>query len=187
MTAPDVTAPDLARAASPADRIIRYGDARLRLRCRGVEPGEDVRGLAEALWTSLDAAVGVGLAAPQIGDLRRVIAVRDPAKPREQGTILVNPVLVATDGPLTWFEEGCLSFPGLYFRVRRPRRVVVTYQDLAGEPRRLENDALVARIVQHELDHLDGILYIDRLAAWRRWLLAGQLLRVRLASRKDAA
>jgi len=175
------------RAASPADRILRYGDARLRLRCRDVVDGEDVRGVAEALWAALDAAGGVGLAAPQIGDLRRVLAARDPAAPRTRSLILVNPVIAASEGPGVWFEEGCLSFPGLYVRVRRPRRVTVDYQDLDGAPRRLEDDALIARIVQHEIDHLDGVLYIDHLADWRRWLLAGRLAGLRLRSRKDAA
>jgi peptide deformylase len=177
----------LARAATPAGRILRYGDARLRLSCRGVGAGDDARGLADALWAALDAAGGVGLAAPQIGDLRRVIAARDPAAPRTRSLILVNPVITAAEGPEVWFEEGCLSFPGLYVQVRRPRRVTVDYQDLDGTPRRFEDDTLMARIVQHEIDHLDGVLYIDHLAAWRRWLLAGRLLWLRLGSRKDAA
>jgi peptide deformylase len=173
------------RAASPAVRILRYGDARLRLRCRDVARGEDARDLADALWAALDAAGGVGLAAPQIGDLRRVIAARDPAAPRTRSLILVNPVIVSREGPLVWFEEGCLSFPGLYVRVRRPRRVTVNYQDLDGSPRRLDDDTLVARIVQHEVDHLEGVLYIDHLARWRRWLLAGRLASLRVRSRKD--
>ncbi len=177
----------MARAASPADRILRYGDARLRLRCRDVEAGEDARELAAGLWAALDDAGGVGLAAPQIGDLRRVIAARDPAAPRTRSLILVNPVITAREGPRVWFEEGCLSFPGMYVRVRRPRRVAVAYQDLDGAPRRLEDDTLLARIIQHEIDHLDGVLYIDHLAAWRRWLLAGRLVSLRLRSRKDAA
>jgi peptide deformylase len=174
-------------AQSPAPRILRFGDARLRLRCRDVGPGEDARDLADALWAALDAAGGVGLAAPQIGDLRRVIIARDPAAPRARSLTLVNPVLTATEGPRVWFEEGCLSFPGLYVRVRRPRRVTVTYQDPDGTPRQLADDTLVARIVQHEIDHLDGVLYIDHLAAWRRWLLAGRLVTLRWKSRKDAA
>jgi peptide deformylase len=174
-------------AASSAGRILRYGDARLRLRCRDVEQGEDARELAGALWAALDAATGIGLAAPQIGDLRRVIAARDPAAPRRRSLILVNPEIVATEGPGIWFEEGCLSFPGLYLRVRRPKRVVVAYRDLDGAPRRLEDDGLLARIVQHEVDHLDGVLYIDHLVAWRRWLLAGRLAYLRRGSRKDAS
>ncbi len=175
------------RDASPADRILRYGDPRLRLHCRDVAAGEDARELAGALWAALDDAGGVGLAAPQIGDRRRVIIARDPAAPRTRSLTMVNPVLTATEGPRVWFEEGCLSFPGLYVRVRRPRRVTVDYQDLDGTPRRLEDDTLLARIVQHEIDHLDGVLYIDHLAAWRRWLLAGRLVGLRLRSRKDAA
>jgi peptide deformylase len=177
----------LARQARVPDRILRYGDARLRLRCRDIDVGEDARGLADALWAALDAAGGIGLAAPQVGDLRRVIAARDPAAPRTRSLILVNPVIVATEGPQIWFEEGCLSFPGLYLRVRRPQRVIVAYRDLDGAPRRLEDDALLARIVQHEIDHLDGVLYIDRLPAWRRWLLAGRLAYLRRGPRKDVA
>jgi peptide deformylase len=174
-------------AASPADRILRYGDARLRLRCRDVGVGEDARELATALWTALDTAGGIGLAAPQIGDLRRVIVARDPAALRTRSLVLVNPVITAREGPSIWFEEGCLSFPRLYVRVCRPRRVTVAYRDLDGEPQQLEDDTLMARIVQHEIDHLDGVLYIDRLAAWRRWLLVGRLLHLRMRSRKDAA
>jgi peptide deformylase len=88
---------------------------------------------------------------------------------------------------LVGFEEGCLSFPELFVTLLRPRNVCVRYRDLEGQQQTLRDDGILARIVQHEVDHLDGVLYIDHLPRWRRWLLGWRLLRLRAGQGEDAA
>ena len=132
--------------------------------------------LLELLWTTLLEDGGVGLAAPQIGRDERVIVVIDPEQKQGERRIgLVNPVIRETFGPMVSFEEGCLSFPGLYTRVWRPRGVEVEFHGPQGK-QTLRNDALASRIIQHEIDHLDGILFIDHLPVWRRILLWPRLM-----------
>jgi peptide deformylase len=155
--------------------ILRYGDPRLRRHCRAFAPGDPAAApLAAELWTRL-ADDGVGLAAPQIGDERRLIVVADPRRRGRKKLVLVNPVVEEAIGPDTPFEEGCLSFPGIYLTIRRPLKIVLRYHDLEGNIRRLEDDGLLARIVQHEIDHLDGVLFCDRLPRTSRWLLSVRL------------
>jgi len=133
------------------------------------------------LWLALDADGGVGLAAPQIDRSLRALVIREPGKTRDKRRLeLLNPELVATFGPVVPFEEGCLSFPGLYTTVWRPRGVEVSYCDRAGDLQVLRDESLMARVVQHEMDHLDGILFIDRVPRRRRWRLAPRLLWLRM-------
>lgn len=161
-------------AAHPSLRL--YGDPVLR-RVAPEVPAEAAatRDLLERMWRVLGEA-GVGLAAPQIGAPARVLVVRDPRQAAGRGRYeLINPVLERTFGPRRPFEEGCLSFPGLYLNIWRPRGMAVTYETPGGETKHLEDEDLVARIVLHELDHLDGTLFIDRLPRWRRLLLEPRL------------
>ncbi len=162
----------------PAARILVYGDARLRRVSRDVAAGEDVNRLVDGMLGALQAAGGVGLAAPQVGDLRRVIVCRDPGSSAAP-VVMVNPVILAREGPRVGFEEGCLSFPGLYLTLPRPQGIEVRYEDRDGRTRTLRDRGLLARIIQHEVDHLDGVLFCDHLPPWRRWLLAGRLRRLR--------
>jgi peptide deformylase len=163
-------------------RLRLYGAACLRQRAEDAETGAAATGeLLDAMWQVLRERGGVGLAAPQVGRARRLIVVRDPQRPRGQQRLdLINPELTGTFGPDVPFEEGCLSFPGLFVKIDRPQGVTVRYATAGGETRTLRDDGLVARIVQHELDHLDGVLFIDRLGRGRRWLLAPRLLWLRL-------
>jgi peptide deformylase len=116
-----------------------------------------------ALFTLMRKSQGVGLAAPQVGLKRRILVLNDTGEP-EDDLALVNPVLVERGGPETLFEEGCLSFPGIYAEVRRPDRCTVEYQDLAGAHRRIELSGFRSRIAQHEYDHLEGVLLVDRMS-----------------------
>lgn len=138
-------------------KIVRIGDDALRKECRPQEKF-DLR-LAILLKDMADTmyrAEGVGLAGPQVGVLRRV-AVIDIG----DGLVeLVNPVITSRDGSQTG-REGCLSLPGRQAVVTRPNRVTVTYQDRHGEKKELTAEGFFARAVCHELDHLDGTLYID--------------------------
>ncbi|MBE0566997.1 MAG: peptide deformylase [Krumholzibacteria bacterium] len=167
-------------AAAPRVRL--YGAACLRRRAAAAVADDPATGaLLDAMWAVLRQGGGVGLAAPQVGRELRLVVVRNPRLPAERQRLdLVNPVVVETFGPAEPFEEGCLSFPGLYVPVVRPRGVAVRYETAAGETRTLRDEGLVARIVQHEIDHLDGVLFIDRLGRARRWSLLPRLLWLRL-------
>jgi len=145
-------------------------------------PGSNEAGvLLDRMWRTLAADGGVGLAAPQIGVNERVVVVRDPGRqPGQQRIDLVNPVLQETFGKSDRFNEGCLSFPGLYIDVWRPIGAEVTYFDRTGTEQTLRDRGLLARIVQHELDHLDGVLFIDRIGRARRWLLMPRLAMITL-------
>ncbi len=134
------------------------------------------RELLDTLWETLRVDGGVGLAAPQINHDSRVVVVMDPERPPgEQRLDLVNPVILETFGPRVSFEEGCLSFPGLYRKVWRPQGAVVEFDGPQGR-QTLRNERLAARIILHEVDHLDGILFIDRLPFWTRFLLSPRLI-----------
>ncbi|HEX6676402.1 MAG TPA: peptide deformylase [Actinomycetes bacterium] len=120
----------------------------------------------DELLETMRAARGVGLAAPQVGVLRRMFAY-DVGVDEETGEhpygVLVNPVILRSDGKQVG-EEGCLSFPGLYYECARAMEVTVEACDTAGRPLTLEGSGLLARAFQHEIDHLDGVLFIDRLS-----------------------
>ncbi len=160
--------------------ILRYGDARLRQVCRPAAGDTDLPALADALWRQMLRRGGIGLSAPQLGDARRVVVVKDVRRPRAPTRlVLVDPRLSDFSAETVSFEEGCLSFPGLYLHLPRPRAVTVAFTDLAGEEHRIAAEGLLARVVQHEVDHLDGILFIDHLSTWRRKLLLWRLWRLR--------
>lgn len=136
------------------------------LRERAVEVAAvdgEVRTLLADLWDTMRAADGVGLAANQIGVARRVAVVSAEG----QDVALVNPVIVEREGKAKQ-EEGCLSIPDLYADVSRPARVVVEAADETGAVRRIEGTGLLARAMQHEIDHLDGILFLDRVGPLKR-------------------
>jgi peptide deformylase len=127
---------------------------------------DEVRRLVEDLYETMDAARGVGLAANQVGVTRRV-AVVDAEGDR---FAMIDPILIETEGRAT-AEEGCLSIPDIYGEVTRPERVVVEALDPDGNRYRKEATGLKARAIQHEIDHLDGILFLDHLSLIRRQML----------------
>lgn len=127
---------------------------------------DELRATIASMFETMDAAKGVGLAANQVGLARRV-AVIDADGHR---FAMINPVLVETEGRDT-AEEGCLSIPDIYGDVTRPERVVLEALDAEGRPLRLEASGLTARAIQHEIDHLDGVLFLDHLGPIRRKML----------------
>lgn len=133
-------------------------DPILRKKAKPVrEFGPLLKRLTEDMAETMHRAPGIGLAAPQVGDSRRVI-VADIG----EGVIpLVNPKILAQEGS-AWDTEGCLSFPNLYGEVERAEKVTVKAQDESGKWKRIEAEGLLARVFQHEIDHLDGILFIDK-------------------------
>ena len=163
-----------------------YGDPVLRKKALPVTDFTGIPELAESMLETMFEAGGVGLAGPQVGKSRRIFVAalyqdlpeeeedRVPLKKRVREVfVMVNPRITHAEGEETG-SEGCLSLPGLYSdQVPRRLRVRVEYQDERGEPRVLEAEDYLARIIQHELDHLDGVLFFDRLPpAERRRFLA---------------
>jgi peptide deformylase len=139
------------------------------LRQRSVEIAavdDEVRRLIDDMYETMDAARGVGLAANQVGVARRAAVIDAEG----QRFAMINPVIVESSGRDT-AEEGCLSIPDIYGDVTRPERLVLEALDREGNPFRLEAGGLVARAIQHELDHLDGILFLDHLSLMKRQLL----------------
>jgi len=130
------------------------------------EVSAELRQLVDDMFETMDAAEGVGLAANQIGQAIR-IAVVDADGSR---IAMINPVIAEASGKASE-EEGCLSIPDVYAEVTRPERIVLEATGRDGEPYRLEADGLLARAIQHEIDHLDGILFLDRLSPLKRRLL----------------
>ncbi len=151
------------------------GDPVLRERAAHVDAVDDeVRRLAGDMFDTMYEADGVGLAAPQVGIARRLIVV-DSRDPDVEPMAVINPRVVTSSSETDRAEEGCLSIPGIREVVERPGRAVIEGLDLEGRPIRVEAKGLLARIFQHEIDHIDGILFIDRISplkrrfALRRW------------------
>lgn len=142
-------------------RVRRYGDPVLRAKARPItEVTPEIRAMVDDMIETMYEEVGIGLAASQVGILLRLMVVGD----EDGGTAraLVNPVITARGGQVT-AEEGCLSIPGIYAPVTRAAWVTLEAKDLEGQPVGLQARGLQARVFQHEMDHLDGILFIDRL------------------------
>ena len=143
-------------------KVRRYGDPVLRRRATAVETvTPDVRRLVDDMIDTMYDEVGIGLAAPQVGASVRLLVVGDEEGRGAQA--LVNPAITAQGGTLT-AEEGCLSVPGIFAQVTRSEWVTLQAQDLDGRPIAITARGLRARVFQHEIDHLDGVLFIDRLA-----------------------
>ena len=142
-------------------QIRQYPDPALRMKANDVESFDnDLARLVEQLQHLLVDANGLGLAATQLGVLRRVFVLRPD--PDEESQVLVNPRLVESSDERVADDEGCLSLQGVVIPVERHERVIVEASDPEGNEVRLELDGLPARVAQHELDHLDGILILDR-------------------------
>jgi peptide deformylase len=140
-------------------RIRQYGDPALRMKAREIETvDDDVRRLAQRMTDLMHEAQGVGLAATQVGVLRRLFVFSDEGEDR----VLVNPVITKRSDEPVLDDEGCLSLREVLVPVERASTVTIEGLDVDGEPLKLELEMPSARVVQHELDHLDGVLILDR-------------------------
>ena len=151
--------------------IVLSPDPRLTTRCTEIDAIDDsVRKLAERMLRDMYAADGVGLAAPQIGELVRLVVIDvDYPTGEENPYVLVNPRIVEASEETRPYDEGCLSFPGISVEIERPRRVVVQAENLDGDTMQYEaEDNLMAVCLQHEIDHLDGITMLDHLPPLKR-------------------
>ncbi len=148
---------------------------------------DEIRQLMDDLLETMYQAPGVGLAAPQVGVLKRVIVVDASAKDEEPAPLrLANPELIEVSDEDAAYEEGCLSLPEHYAEVVRPAQVRVRFLDHEGEIRELDAEGLLGTCIQHEMDHLEGILFVDHLSALKRNMILRKLTKAKKADQTPA-
>ncbi|MCS7029938.1 MAG: peptide deformylase [Gloeomargarita sp. SKYG116] len=152
------------KLATPPLRVEVLGSKVLRQPAKRVtQINQELRDLAVQMLQTMYSREGIGLAAPQVGISKQVIVVdTEPDNPATPPLILVNPVVESQSQELVNGEEGCLSIPGVFLPVKRPAQVTVTYKDEWGKLQRRQFTDLLARVVLHEMDHLQGVMFVDR-------------------------
>ena len=158
---------------APPLPILLIPDPRLRARTRAIGPADadKVRDLSDRMLDAMYKAPGIGLAAPQVGESLRLIVVDLQPDETRQPYVMVNPEIVEASREVALREEGCLSIPNQYAEVERPAVVKVRWQDLEGARREIMAEGLMAACLQHEIDHLNGVLFIDHLSPLKRNML----------------
>lgn len=185
--------------------IYKYGNPVLRIKASPVEGiDKNIKKLAEAMVELMLEKHGVGLAAQQVGETIRILSMYVPPQydfaagsgsasepdgkrlnPKiNDPVVMINPVLLSRTGTQSE-QEGCLSIPEVFVPVRRAYEVSVSFLDLRGRQRQVAAKGLMARVIQHELDHLDGILFVDRISVVKRISLAGKLRKLQRATEKE--
>ncbi len=156
--------------------ILNFPDPRLRIKAKPVKTFDvALRSLIDDMFETMYAAPGVGLAATQV-DIHKRLLIVDVAEDQDDPHAFVNPRIVARNG-VSVHDEGCLSFPGIYEQVERAGQVTVAAQDGHGKPFTLEVDGLMAVCVQHEIDHLDGKLFVDYISELKRSRIRKKMLK----------
>ena len=148
----------------PPLSIHYLGDRVLRQPAKRVAKVDNaLRDLVRKMLQTMYSEDGIGLAAPQVGVNTQLLVVdADPEAAANQPLVLINPKVISYSKELATGQEGCLSIPGVYLDVVRPAAIEVSYKDESGRPRKLKADDLLARVIQHEMDHLDGVMFVDR-------------------------
>jgi len=155
-------------------RVTKHGEAVLKRVSPAVDfdaVKKDLPALLKDMWETMYAVKGVGLAAPQIGLNMRLAIIDVKPNDKPQQLVLINPQIISKEGALDE-EEGCLSIPGLYSKVKRAAKVRIRALDAKGKPYEMSGQGLLARAFQHEIDHLDGKLFIDHLSLVERLRVA---------------
>ena len=179
--------------------VVLYGDPVLRAKAAPVARVDgDIRALANDMLETMHAANGIGLAAEQVGRTEAICVIDVPPPPPDaegepppapevpMPLVLINPTITASEGEQLG-QEGCLSLPEIYVNVKRAETVKVAYTDLDGKPVETVAGGLVSRAIQHELDHLDGVLLVDRMSPAQKMATAGKLKRIKKQAREAAA
>tara|TARA_B100000212_G_scaffold331192_1_gene298165 strand:+ start:376 stop:981 length:606 start_codon:yes stop_codon:yes gene_type:complete len=151
----------------PPLEIFKLGSDTLRKEAKRISKVDNsIRNLAKEMLQSMYSAKGIGLAGPQVGISKELLVIdinfEDSAA---EPLILINPEITAFGSTLNSYEEGCLSIPGVYLNVVRPSTIKLKFRDEMGRPRKMNADGLLARCIQHEVDHLRGILFVDRVTS----------------------
>ena len=152
---------------NPPLEIFKLGSETLRTEAKRISKVDNkLRDLAKDMLQSMYSAKGIGLAGPQVGISKELLVIdinfEDSAA---EPLILINPEITAFGSTLTTYEEGCLSIPGIYLNVVRPSTIKLKFRDEMGRPRKMNADGLLARCIQHEVDHLKGVLFVDRVTS----------------------
>lgn len=157
--------------------ILEAPDPRLKIKAKPVAEVDDrIRKLLDDMVETMHAAPGVGLAAPQVGEALRMLVVDVAGKDQKPAPRkIINPEIVWASEETKPWEEGCLSLPDQYAEVIRPAAVKVRYLDETGKKHEIEADGLLAVCIQHEMDHLEGILFVDHISALRRNMILRKL------------
>jgi peptide deformylase len=161
--------------------IIVAPDPRLKVKAKTVTQVDDrIRKLLDDMVETMHAAPGIGLAAPQVGEALRILVIDiakdgEPSQPRK----FVNPEIVWASEELQPWEEGCLSLPDQFAEVERPKEVKVRYLDENGQKQEIHAAGLLAVCVQHEMDHLNGVLFVDHISALRRNMILRKLVKTK--------
>jgi peptide deformylase len=169
--------------------ILTAPDPRLKKKAQPVASVDaDVRQLMDDMLETMYAAPGIGLAAPQIGELKRVIVLDIDREDVKTGPLfMANPEVIEASDEDATYEEGCLSLPEHYADVVRPAKVTVRYLDRDGKRRDMICEGLLATCIQHEIDHLDGILFVDHISALKRNMILRKLLKARKEKEREEA
>jgi peptide deformylase len=148
----------------PPLEIHYLGDRVLRQPAKRVaKVDQSIRQLAQEMLQTMYSADGIGLAAPQVGVNKQIIVIDcEPDNPENQPVVLINPVIKRFGRNVCDVQEGCLSVPGVYMDVTRPEEIEVAYKDENGRPQTLKAQGLLSRVIQHEIDHLNGVMFVDR-------------------------
>ena len=149
---------------NPPLEIYKLGNKVLRTPAHRISKVDgSIRDLAKEMLTSMYSAKGIGLAAPQVGIEKRVLVIDlDIENPSTPPHVFINPEIISSSATIDTYEEGCLSIPGVYLDVIRPSSIKVSFRDEMGRPKKMNADGLLGRCIQHEIDHLNGILFVDR-------------------------
>ena len=140
---------------TPANRIVKVDDS--------------IRKLAKDMLITMYSAKGIGLAAPQVGVQKRILVIDlNFENPESPPNVFINPEIISSSASLDTYEEGCLSIPGVYLNVVRPSSIKLSYRDEMGRPKKMNAEGLMARCIQHEIDHLNGVLFVDHLSKLKK-------------------
>ena len=166
--------------------ILEFPDPRLRKSARPVETVDNaLRRLVDDMLETMYHAPGIGLAAPQVNQHKRVIVI-DVSENKDSPLCLINPEIIARQGE-SEMEEGCLSVPGFFEKVKRAEKITVSALDREGRPFRLDAEGLLAVCVQHEIDHLQGLLFVDYISSLKRQRIRKKLLKTQRQNRTQSS
>ena len=159
-----VVAVEKKKLKKPPLEIHTLGDRVLRQPAKRISKvDEEVRQLVRQMLQTMYSSDGIGLAAPQVAVNKQLIVIdTEPDHPNNEPLVLINPQIKSYSQELCSGEEGCLSIPGVYMDIVRPEAIEVSFKDERGRPQKLKASGLLARVIQHEMDHLNGVLFVDR-------------------------
>ena len=159
-------------------KILKFPDQDLRIKAKPVETfDEELKTLTDDMFETMHSVNGIGLAATQIGVAKQV-AVIDISPEKNEPLVIVNPAIQILDPSKTEdYDEGCLSVPGFFEKISRPSDIKLTYQDLNGKKQEIKPEGLLTKVVQHELDHLNGRLFVDHISELKRRRIRNKIVK----------